>query len=296
MYYLGMFLVSIVGLYARQKYSRSSRNYADIMVYVFITGVIAMGVFWAMSGFNLRFNTRTILYAVIFASMVLVADFLGLLVYRYLTITQASLCGGGLSLTLTLLSGMILFSERITFYSILRLLLLLAAEVVTVLRNTDKSERMFFGKKSKLVIGYSLQIAGIVIGLGNTLLMKYFAIDSGVTDANAMCFATNVVMTVMSAVILLVMGKGKMTFLVNEIKGIRPFQYGMIILSTVSSNVSTLLNMLILATSTLSYYAPISGALGLIAVELVAVVFAKEKPNKLPIALAIAAALLGFFE
>lgn len=296
LYYLGLFLCSAASTYSVQKYSRASRNFADIWIYTALTGLIAMGVFWVMSGFSLSFNLPTVIYSLIYGMLVLVIHFSNLLSLRYMGITQAALCSSTLTLVLSLLSGVLLFAEQANFITVGRILLMLAATWLAVLRKDVSPAVLIPGKKGRFFLGICLRLICSAASVGATVVTKYFAMDTGVTDTNSFFFMTNVVLTVISLLSLAMFCRGDARGAARELKSIGLARYGAIVLNTVASNLSSTLTVLILATGSVSYFTPVSGALGIIATESVAVLIAREKPNIIPIILAALAMLLGFLE
>lgn len=187
-YYFGLFLCGSASTFSMQKYGRSNRTYQSISVYALVTGIMAMGIFWAMSGFTLELSAVSILYATVYAALALLSYFTNLPAYRYLVIVMVSL----LSLPL-------------------------------------------------------------------------------------FC-------------------RGHIGVCVSEFRSIAPMQYLMILVGTVASNVSSLLGVLILAADAFTLFVPLSGALGILSTEAVAVFAVRERPRILPVTPACGAMLLSFFK
>ncbi len=290
--YLGHFLCGALGTYSRQKYSRASQNRADYLVYVIITGVIAMGVFCVLSGFSFSFNTRTIIYSVIFAAAVVLGHVLTLVRLRLMEIMQITLISGPLSLIMTLAVGNWLFSESITWISILRVLLSIVAAWLSVRGRENAGTQ----DKHRLLIGICLCVVLAIQGVFATVLQKAFATDPGVTDTNSMFFLTNAWMVAISVLLLLALDKGHITHVLRDFKGLGLAQYGVIILNTVSDNISTVLNVQLLASVPMSIHTPVSGAVGKLSTAAVAGLVVKEKVPLVPVLLAIVSTLLTFFE
>ena len=70
----------------------------------------------------------------------------------------------------------------------------------------------------------------------------------------------------------------------------------MILLNTVSSNISSLLSILILAQVSVSLHAPLSSAIGILTNGILALWVFQEKPKFLPILLSFIAVILGAFQ
>ena len=290
--YLGQFLCGALGTYSRQKYGRTARNRGDYFVYVIITGVIAMGTFCFMSGFSFSFNARTVIYSVIFAAAIILGHVLTLLRLRLMEIMQITLISGPLSLIMTMIVGRWLFSENITWISMLRVLLSAVAALLAVrgMKKTDTRD------KHRFLLGLCLCVILVVQGVFATVLQKAFAMDPGVTDANSMFFLTNAWMVAISVLILLALDKGHISHVLLDFKGLGLWQYGVTVLGTVSDNISTVLNVQLLAIVPMSIHTPVSGAVGKLSAAAVAGLIVKEKVPPVPVVLAIVSTLLTFFE
>ena len=136
------------------------------------------------------------------------------------------------------------------------------------------------------------------LGVGCTLVAKYFAKDLNagrVTDQNSFFFLTNVFILACGLCTIATTQKFSVKSVIKEFKSVSPFNYLMIVLNVVSSNMGSILQMLIFREGDLVLYAPLSSALGLLAGEVVAVAFAKEKPRILATILALSSVLVVLF-
>ena len=295
-YYLGLFLCGAAGTFAMQKYGRDNRTYQSIFVYACVTGIMAMGIFWAMSGFTLELSGRSVLYAAMYAALALVSYFTNLPAYRYLGISQVGVLSTGGRLILSMLAGGMLFGERLTWISVLRMALMLAATVLLFFEDRKGSSENARRRDRKQLIGLLLCAVLIVQGTLAGIVSKYIALDPLVPDANSLFFMTNLVIVTVSLLALPLFCRGHIGACVSEFRSIAPMQYLMILVSTAASNASSLLGVLILAADALTLYVPLSGALSILATEAVAVFVVRERPRILSVMLACGAMLLAFFE
>ncbi len=293
-YYVGLFLCGASNAFATQKYGRSNRTYQSIFIYALVTGVMAMGVFWTMTGFALELNARAVQYAMIYAVVVLASYFTRLPAYRHLGVAEVGLISSGGSLVLSMLAGALLFGERLTLVSVLRMALMLASLFFLFLdRKSHAPKKTGEGKKA---IGALLGLGLVAVGVVSGICSKYIAIDPLVPDANSLFFMTNVFTSSAALICLPLLCKGKVRAIGAEFVSIAPVQYLMILISTVASNIQSLLAVLILAEDAFTLYVPLSGALGILATEAVAVLLVRERPRIIPVLLACGAMLLAFFE
>lgn len=81
----------------------------------------------------------------------------------------------------------------------------------------------------------------------------------------------------------------------DDLKSLSPRRVGLIVLSTLASNACSLLGVQILLIGTVSLYGPLSSALTMLAGFAVGLICFCEKPQILPMLLALASVGLGFF-
>ena len=292
LYYLGLFLCSATSTFATQKYGRNTKSYRDIFVFAIVTGILAMTIFFFLTGCTLEFSLRSILYAAFYALLVLASYFTRLPVYRYMGIAEVGVITSGGSLLFTMLLGILLFNETFTIFTGLKLGLMLGAFWFLFATKRQKNNPTI---KHALGPGLSLCAAIIAIGVLSSGFSKTIASDPLVPDANSLFFFTNVFTTLFASLFLFLQCKGNVASVASQFRSITPPQYFTIFVGTAASNVQSLLAVLILASDALSLYAPLSSALGILATEVVAVCIAHEKPKILPVALASTSMLLSFF-
>ena len=206
-------------------------------------------------------------------------------------IAESGVCKSSISLVVTAISGYVLFSENVTLLSLIRIALMLGA-TFAVYYNTKTDKSLPSGNKTRL-IGIVLCIIAAFGGVIATVTSKAFANDTRVTDTNSFFFLTNVIIVVFSALVVLILNISSRKR--EKSDRIKPWQYGMIFVTTIMSNISSVISVLILESGDVSLYAPLSGALNLVSAQTVSV-FYREKIKPLPLILAIFAVILGIFE
>ena len=293
-YYFGCFLCSVLGVFSNQRYARNGKKMNNIHIYSLVSGLIAMAFFYVSSGFNININLRTLVYSVIFALLIFGNYFLVLIVFRFMGIAEKTFICSGLSLVATIVMGVVLFKENFEPVSAIQLLLVFATLLVIFIPKRKKQESL----RTITTVGVVICIGITVLGIGCTLVAKYFAEDlkvGTVTDENSFFFLTNVFIVALGICTVLISQNFSIKAVVREIKMVSPTNYFMIVLNVVSSNLHSLLQMLIFEEGNLILYAPLSSALGLLAGEVVAVAFAKEKPRILATILALSSVLVVLF-
>lgn len=320
------FAVSGLMIFSLRKYSRSVHGIFDLSVYSVITGIIASVFFWCTGGFHIAINTRTLFFSAAYAAIALASQWLDILSLEKNGIAVTSVVSSSISLITTWLMGITMFSEDFTIISALRCLLMLLSGILIALPDnalmnrsgaatdkpdtsanaalTDKpdaSANAASGSgtaKSRQKISGSVIIA-VFLGINSTLAVlasKYFALDLDkglVTDSNSFFFMTNILIILINLIILPLSAKRENAGVLTRLRSLKPKQYLLIATSTVTSNIESLLAILILSIGTVSLYAPLSSALTLIAGFAVGIIFFREKPRVIPIILAVASVLLG---
>ena len=294
-YYAGLFLCSAMTTFSQQKYGRAIRHRTDIWVYALITGIISMLFFGITSGFSILLNKKTIIYALILTVMAIISYFVQLLVYRYMGVVEVAVITMSGKLLLTSIVGFLLFSETVSLISASRIVLMLITVLLIFAHNKKCNSKKNDSVQSFTLIGLLLCVAIVGIGVLNTVVLKYIAIDAEVTSSNALFFFTNAMIALFSVLFLLFESHGSIETVAKEFRAISKSGYLAIIAKTVSGNVSSLLGVLILANGDVSLYSPLSNALGLLATEAVAVFILRERPKIIPMIPALLAIALSFF-
>lgn len=294
--YAALFLSVGAGLFTQKKYGKSVSSAADLSMYSMITGIIACIFFWCSGGFVLAYNMRTVLYSAVYAVVVLASQFLLLVLYKRSGIAKTTVISSSAALFMTWGLGLLLFSEKFSAVSAFRCLLMIAAGVLIARPEMADSA----AKSAPKAAGLRNMLMAALLGLTETcaaLLSKFFAADERkglVTDSNSLFFMVNLILIGFNILLLSALERGNLRNTVEKLRKFSLKQTALIIGSTVSSNVTSLLGVRILALGSMSLYAPMNSALKLIAGFAVGRIFFREKPGILPAVLATASVLLGF--
>lgn len=294
-FYAGLFLCSAMTTFSQQKYGRAIRHRTDIWVYALITGIFSMLFFGITSGFSILLNGKTFIYALILTAMAIISYFVQLLVYRYMGVVEVAVITMSGKLLLTSIVGFLLFSETVNLISVARIVLMLITVLLIFAHNKKTQTPKNDSVRSFTPIGFLLCVAIVGIGVLNTVVLKYVAIDAEVTSSNALFFFTNAMIALFSVLFLLFESHGSIETVAKEFRAISKSGYLAIIAKTVAGSASSLLGVLILANGDVSLYSPLSNALGLLATEAVAVFILRERPKIIPMIPAILAIALAFF-
>jgi len=100
------------------------------LLFLAVNALFACGFFWFFGGFRIHLNLTTLIYSLIYAVVVAMSLIANLLVYKYATITAASIIPTGFSLLGSMLIGYAFFSEEIGWRTVVRIALMIAASVL----------------------------------------------------------------------------------------------------------------------------------------------------------------------
>ena len=289
LYYLGLAACSFFNTFSGVRYSRTTNTVFSLAIFSCITCTIASLFFLILTGFHPVFNGVTTIYALIFAAICLVSQYTGIAIFRYADIVGSGIVRGGASLLLTCLLGITVFGEEFNGFVGARIACRLGASILVLLQQRHANVRKC------TTIGWIISAFMVINGVASTLITKLYATDTRVTDENSYFLLTNLFCLIVSLVVALASRRGRMADCVEEVRRIRPKQYGYIVMNTLSSNVSSLLTVAILSTGDIVFHTPLSGAIGFLITQVIAVFIEKERFSPLPVALALAATILSFW-
>ena len=304
--FCGFFLTQIFSDVMRKKNSNafSVSGITGSLFYVFETSLFALFYFWALNGFKLSFNNHVLVYGMIYGIVVILTLVLSIFVYRYATFSFVTFVSGSVSLMLSLLVGNLLFNEVISPDKILRIALMLVATFVIFLGNKNKDNKKSSSEEHQTnIVKRNFVIACVIIVLNSilaavaTAILKFYAGDPNVTDQNSFFFATNIFSALLVLPILpftMKKNKVKMSELFRMVKS-KKTVYSAV--TTINSNIRSIIQILILGMMDVSIFSPISSALGFVAVAIATPIIG-EKLNKYTVIatiIAIVSVFLPFF-
>lgn len=287
--YLGLAGCSLTGIYTGVRYSRGTRGVFSLALSSCITCIIASVFFLSLTGFRPVFNSITLLYAVIFAACCLLSQYCGVAVYRHTDVAGSGMVRDAMSLLLKCTVGVWLFRESVTVVTALRILCMLGASVAVFF----ETRHIQLGKWT--LFGWLLSAVIVLNNVLSTVISKYYAIDSRVTDSRSYFLLVNLLCLVFSVIMVMAIQHGNARNCVAELRKIRPKQYAYIVANTISSNISSLLTVAILAGGDILLYSPLTSGIGILTAQIVAVIFEKEKFMPIPVLLSLTAAVLSFW-
>ena len=258
----------------------SGASRAKYSLFLIVNGLTACFFFWIFGGFKLDVNLPTLIYSAIYALIVALILILTMIAYRMVSVSGVNIIKSGCGLLGTSAIGFILFSEELSFNSVLRITIMTAAIVFTFIDSRckdggDASVKRGAGERragsvSSLAIVLILLVA---VSCANTVTLKYYTMDTRVADDNSFFFLTNLFISAGCAVVLIfeaLAAKGR----ISEASEIfKPRALVSIVGNTLCSNVGSLVGILLLAQMQVSVYTPVTSALGIVAGVIGSLVF-----------------------
>ena len=210
-----------------------------------------------------------------------------------MNILDAGMIHSSFVLVLTFFIGASMYNENISWIAVIRMVL---AMLSTALLFWSKGNKKDEPRKKNTLKGYLLCSTMIVMDILFTILVKKFAMLSVPHDESSCFMLVNVFTLIFSAVLCLVLKKGKPTDVFSELKSIGLKKYGYIALITIGSNVQSLSTAWIHAIkNSVVIFTPLTAATAVVVQVIVSKVVGKEKIPIPAVALSLLSAALSFF-
>lgn len=241
------------------------------LIYLIIVGIVACGVLFTLNGFKVSCNPRTLLYALGYSVICSVIAVCGLEIMKYANISGVLVLSSLGSLLSSALVGVFIFHEEISPRTLIKIGIMFIPAVLTFIETKkygkDSTEKR--GKSATLKLAIILLIL-ITVRCGNNVLIKFYKMDTGVTDISSMFIFTNLFQALMSLVPLIIYiarkrsTPGLHTELVDARSIFRILPILAIIANTTTSNVVSLISAELISLMDISIYTPTASALGMI--------------------------------
>lgn len=284
------FIATFAASYSQVKYARETNTFFAVAVYSLITCAVASVFFLSMTGFQPIFNKTLLIFALLFSGAVLVSQYLTIIVYKYMRILDFGLIKGALTLVFTFMVGALWYDEKITVVALVRMLLSLAATIALVSNKPNEKNGI-----RNTFLGYVLCLICIIGAVCTTVLSKEFANLPQKQDENSYFLLVNIICFIFSLLLILFIKKGGLTPIFKELKSVGKSGYLYIIISTLGSNIGSIITIWLLSGKvSIILYTPLVAAMGIISQILTAAIIGKEKIPIIPTLLSFASAILSF--
>lgn len=259
---------------------------SHLIIYNLINASFACVFFLISLKFNLSLNMPTLIYAIIFASLIMVNLCANLFSMKYTPLPIITIVNMASGILLPSSFGILFFKEKLTFQLAISGILILVAASIPFIKKSDDKKR--FTGKSLFWCSLSFILTGSC-----TILMQLYAKDTRVLDSGMFFFITNFVIVIACFIILFICSKGK--FKLKTILTVyKPLQILNIGVRTLLNNISSVLQVFVLAAIPVSFYSVFTASLGLILTVLLSYFVFNEKQSKITfvsLILAIAATI-----
>lgn len=254
------------------------------IVYNLINACFGSIAFFFLSGFSIRLNMITVLFALGYALIVALSLVLSLYVFSRLTVSVSSITNSSGSIITSSLFGLIFLSEEHSLKLFWALILMLLAVIFPFIKK-EKAAKM---KKARI---FTCVLSFLMAGSSN-VYTKIFSLSPNVTDANSFFFATNVVIVIFCALITLIYS---ITVKRSPFKAFNKSQLLNIGSRTVLSNIGSLLSIIIISALPISVYTIVTSSVALVGTALLSKLYFKEPMpffNKLSVVSALLAVVI----
>ena len=264
------FVVSLTGKVCTKQCSNSvgEKNIAPQALFIVISSCIACIFFFISGGFHIAVNLETLIFACLFAMVCSVSVLTSLVAYRLATIAGVNIIAGACSTVCSTLIGSVIFHEILDGRRIFRLLLLICACVLVALNvlQKEKAKEEATGKmrKRQNVRFAVVLVLFVLVGCSNTFLSKAFVQSKTVTDENSYFFVTNLIMVLVGAAVFGIRAITNRQEAKEAVYLLQPKQLLTISVSTITSNLSALIGIWLMAMVDIAVYSPVSQALGVL--------------------------------
>ena len=262
-------------------------------LYVLITAIFSLPVFWVANGFSLVINPTVATYAAIYGTCGTINVILTVFMYKFASVTFVNFIMGTVSLIASALLGALILNEEITPSLILQIALMLVCIVTMFVGETKEKKRSTSENKKLNFLSFILPAAYALLSVIATFALKRYTASDNYTDTNSLFFMCNVWALVYVIPLFFIFAK-KEKAPREEIRKICTDKRCLfVLLNTIVGSLVTIVSTLLLAQMDVALHAPVISALGYVAIA-IATPIVKERLDKYKIAATVIAILSLF--
>lgn len=266
----------------------TSLDFLHLIIYNFLNALFASVFFFISLKFDVPLNLTTLIYAIVFAALIMVNLCANLFSMKYTPLPILTIITMASGILLPSAFGILFFEESLSIQLLISWILIFAATIIPFIQKSQDKKR-FTGKAL-----FCCTLTFVLSGL-STILIQLYAKDSRVVASEAMFLITNLVIVIASFIFLLIYTKGKLR-LKTITRAYKPLHILNIAGRTLLNNTSSVLQVIILTTIPVSTYSVATASLGLILTTLLSYFIFKETQRKgtfIALLLAIAATIIN---
>ena len=276
-----LFLISCLASLGGRAFTKLCSNMVDTRaryaLFFAVNGLVACVFFFISGGFRVGVNLPTVLYAALYALLVIGSLLISLNLLRIASISGVNILSGAFGLIFSSAIGFSFFSEEINAQKLIRIALMSVATVLVFIgeNRIHQKEEKACVKKNLIALAVLILLSAL-ISSGVTVLTKLFAFSTRVTDENSLFFLTNVLLFCGSTFAFALECFRKKGLLADSFALLQPRRLISLAGNTVCSNIGSLVGIRLVAQMDISVYTPISSALGIV-IGVVASLIFREK-------------------
>ena len=254
---------------------KTPSDFFHLIMYNIINALFACAFFAVSAGFRISLNTPTVIYSVVYAIIICVnlsAQIFAFSKAPVSVVTLMSMAGGVL---LPPMFGIVWFNEPLTLRLIVSSILIIIAAFLPFAGKAGEKKRFTLAAVLTCILMFVLS------GL-SVILIKLYAVDTTVCDSTSMFFLTNVaiVFVCIAALSIFILKSGEMQSSEAFPKIFRAFTIGqtlLIVSKAALANLSSLVQVVILAEMSASTFSVLNSSLTLIGASAVSAFIFREK-------------------
>lgn len=233
-------------------------------VYLLVTAVVACIFFFCSNHFQITATLPTLLYAMGYAAIAILCNIYGLKVLLYADGASVTVISSACGLITTSGIGILLFQETLDWLKAARIFTMLCAILCIFLDVRKKDEPAPKGKRKKS-LSFLLVMTALILGnSASVILLKYYSMAKNVADENSLFFFTNVFMILAILPWSIIRLKRNPNRMADFLPMLRLKSLSAITLSTLSSNINSLISVRLIRIMDVSVYTPVTSATGII--------------------------------
>ncbi|MBE6637711.1 MAG: hypothetical protein E7618_07935 [Ruminococcaceae bacterium] len=244
------------------------KSVASYALYNIFMGVVACIFFFFTGGCTVSVNLPTLGYALLYALTSLVALVIGLVAYHFASISAITLITGTCGLIATSSFGALLFDESFAPSTILRIVLMLTAVVLSFwdrrVLSTDQGQKAVESKKKRTFWIIPIVLIMLAYQSAEAIIQKYFSIDTTVTNENSFFFLCNAIIVIVSFLVFVADSAKHRDHGREARRLLMPCRIVPLVANILSSATCSLVGILLIARMPLSIYSPVSSAVGML--------------------------------
>lgn len=289
--YLPILLISLIKVLdstLAKKFQKNVKIDANFFILFNIyNSIIACVYFFSMGGFKIEINRKTLVFSIVYAFFVAVNHLLTFLSYSKVSVTFVSVVSTAGSIIVPTVYGVVFFSEKLSIYLIVSLILLVLAVVIpslSLLKDKNKKGGLW------ILLSFFF-VSGILI-----IISKIYSVATGVTSSNDFFLMTNVLLFIMAFVLFFIKTGCVPCKMKNLISAFSFKEIANIGVRNIICDISAVITIVVLKNTNLGVFTIITYSMMLILSLIVSKYYFKEqikKTNVISVILAVLAIIMN---